>query len=147
MSVPATGTPDIQPREAWLTGIGLAFIVVIAVFVVVWYGTGGEASATGILGATIPAIAAIVSAVIGVAMGAKTGAAAGTQAAQQMKRTAASAIRQAKASVDAAAAAKRTARIDSAGSELPGPPSTDEVQRKLENASTRLDAILDTLEK
>ena len=129
-----------------MTGFGLAFIVVIAVFVVVWYGTAGETAAAGILGATIPAIAAIVSAIIGVAMGSKTGAAAGAQAAQQQKMTSADAVRRAKASVDAAATAGRAAVGFSAMTVQPTPGSPADLQRKLEDASTRLDEVLKGLE-
>lgn len=148
---PSTGVADLQPREAWLTGVGLGFIVFLGVFVVVWYGTGGETAAAGILGATIPAIAAIVSAVIGVAMGAKTGAAAGTQAAQQTKKTAAAAVKKAKETVDVASKARRDELTGRAADTLSvaraGPSSTDDLQRKLEDASTRLDAVLDSLEE
>lgn len=129
----AVAPPDLQSREAWLAGIGLFLIAIVAIFVVIWYGSN-ETSAAGILGATIPAIAAIVSAVIGVAMGSKSGTAAGKQAGK-------SAVAAAKAVVDGAHAYHAEALAASGGRT----PHDDQVMESLDNTSKALDAILSSL--
>lgn len=88
---PATAgkaSPDGEIFYLTVMCIGIGAIIVLGISLAVFYGTGGETSAAGVLGIVIPAVTAIASAAFGVAIGTKAGAASGQKAADLKKQTA-----------------------------------------------------------
>lgn len=78
----ATGPTDLGSHETTIALLGIVAVVVLALFGMWFYGTGGEVSTVAVLGASLGTVGSIVGAVVGVGMGSKSGSATGAAAKQ-----------------------------------------------------------------
>ncbi len=135
---------DIGPLEAAIALTGIVAVVILAVFSMWFYGSGGQASTVAVLGASLGVIGSVVGAVVGVAMGTKTGSAAGAaglRAGEANTKLARSVTK----STQSALTTVRNAHLAAAATKSPSP-TADEVTAQIDAALAVVNRALDDIQ-